>query len=242
MGLWNYIPGAQPSLLALPAIPPATSKPGVTVTPTAVIEEINDDAVDNGLATRTSRQPSIPLVRTIAGGSYDATLSVAGAAFGAGMAPVFGNPAANTQPVYGSQALSRCMSGSQPAPTVDSVAAVGNTSRQMSVDIPRAASLSGAAAQHDSTAMATPVHAGTKRRTNDGSTPLTGPTAQDNIRLSDSSLKRRRTSGSGLGPHASASPFSNVPVSETFDPLSQHRSWCPWVYTGTCSGPVIPMT
>ncbi|GIL42338.1 hypothetical protein Vafri_348 [Volvox africanus] len=253
-GLWNFA-GLRP-------VP--TGRLTASQHPTgasALLSPTNAAAAAPGGAAATAGTAAgvDPLSVTIAGGQYALhgtarTGSAASRPFGAtSSAPFRFGSACSTEPVFGiaaldaeAQRLKRDGSSSTPTP-----AAIGFGSPLGG---------GGAAAAVSTPA---PLRTGQKRKTGEPFTPepmavdvtavataqTPGPSGAAASNLTDSKRPRLGSyTGGGGGEGGGGTPLTGVrgqtPTGDVrqlpeLDPVGQHRSWCPWIYTGTREEPHV---
>ncbi|GLC35187.1 hypothetical protein PLESTB_000563900 [Pleodorina starrii] len=234
-GLWNFA-GLRPVPTGrLTPAPPATGAAALLTPPAAV-------AAPGG-----GGGGGDPLSATIAGGQYGLH-GVGGAAaarpFGASSSTPFRfGGAGSTEPVFGIAALDA------DAQKQTSAAATGFGS-----PFGGAGARGGAATPASAAAAPPPRHGltGTKRKAEDQGTPE--PMAVDGAgwrtpsgaAAAAADGKRPRLQSQAGGAGAGASPLGRMQTPggsvdpqqiRELDPVGQHKSWCPWVYTGTREEP-----
>jgi hypothetical protein len=262
VGLWNFMAQGDGSVsvcgdaaaagsLLVAAANAARQAHTHTHPPSVVIEELPDEATcvgvpdeaatvataaDTGmmevepLQPQLPRAPSVPLVRTIAGGVFEQAASAAsthsrrnsGSVGGGG--GVFGNPLASAGPVYGLNALTALPNAK---PTVPDLELVGGLAATPSRGTSGAGLVSSGGSGGGGGVGTSSSH---KRGAGEQGGVAAGVTAAE-------AAKRRRTaSGAGMPPGSAAGAggggSNNVSGAVTFDPLSHHRQWCPWIFTG----------
>ena len=258
MGLWNYS-GVRPVPVGRLTAPPPPAAGGAA----ALMLSPRPAAASSGGGAAAAAAPAVPatigsdpLSCTIAGGQYG-QFGFGGAAsaakpFGsaAAAAPFRFGSAASTAPVFGlaamdvdaqraasaasgpfgSAAAAAAATPSMPAPSGSATPAPAGRKRKAEAPEPMALD-----AQHTPSAgMATPVAAPDGKRQRMAATPLWGGAGFGAVGGPAAS-----PSGLGLGGASALAAASAAGQPRELDPVAQHRSWCPWVYTGAASNPVM---
>jgi hypothetical protein len=220
VGLWNYAQAAARSALAASGAPTSTATD--TAPPSAsggqagqAAGAVPSSGTSVTIPAHSSSIPApvpvVPLIKTIAGGSYTAP---------AGPGP-FGQPRlSGGDDVFGLSAAagpSNLPPGSS-APVVGLASLTGPSSSSAAAGHTASIAASPAPAHPPSSTTSTPsIPRAAQRASGAGAvTPAATPTGATRAEAGTA-----RPSGS-----------STSSLHETFDPVGQHRSWCPWVFTG----------
>ncbi|KAG2432442.1 hypothetical protein HXX76_008788 [Chlamydomonas incerta] len=232
MGLWNYS-GVRPVPVGRLTAPPPPAAGGAA----ALMLSPRPGGASSGGAGGAGAFPaapaavgSDPLSCTIAGGQYGQF----GFGGGAAAAKPFGSAAAAApfrggSGLFGSTAAAAAAAAtpSAAAPAAGSATptpAGGLAGRKRKAEAPEAMAVDAPSAP--SAGMATPVAAPDGKRQRMATTPLWGGAGFGAI--------GGPASPGGLG-HGGASAAAGAAAGQPreLDPVAQHRSWCPWVYTGS---------
>ncbi|KXZ42113.1 hypothetical protein GPECTOR_202g375 [Gonium pectorale] len=236
MGLWNFA-GVRP--VPTGRLTPAQQAAGAAalLSPRAASGGGAAAAVASSAAAAAAAAD--PLSVTIAGGQYGLHGAGGLRPFGAASAAPFRfGSAASAQPVFGITALDPANGSTPAAPSSASAGGFGSFGSPLGSPAPAPRPPTGAqtpAAAAGGSRVAFSL-TGQKRKAEDQAGPA--PMALDLEQAADGG-KRQRVGSTPplpvrspyrLGPGGDGEPLE-------LDPVGQHRSWCPWVYAGTCEEP-----